>query len=60
MLSRRRFATREQARVEGMVFIDWYNTVRRHSSNQMLNPVSLETAADAAAAATTGAVKEVA
>lgn len=59
LLSRRRFATREQARVEVMVFIDWYNTVRRHSSNQMLNPVSLETAADAAAT-TTGAVKEVA
>ncbi len=53
LLSRRRFATREQARVEVMTFIDYYNRVRRHSTNKMLSPIDFENAA-----ATNAATKE--
>ncbi len=36
------FATREQARRVVAGWIDEYNTVRRHSTNQMLSPVDFE------------------
>jgi putative transposase len=42
LLSRRRFATKEQARREVARFIDAYNHRRRHSSCQMLPPVAYE------------------
>lgn len=42
LLSRRRFATKEQARREVAGFIDRYNHQRRHSSCEMLNPVAYE------------------
>jgi putative transposase len=42
LLSRRRFATRDQARREVAQFIDAYNHRRRHSSCQMLPPVAYE------------------
>ena len=44
MLSRHRFATREQARRAVAAFIDEYNTDRRHSTNGMLSPVDYERA----------------
>jgi putative transposase len=44
LLSRRHFATREQARREVAAFIDEYNTDRRHSTNGMLSPVDYERA----------------
>ncbi|MDQ4033395.1 MAG: integrase core domain-containing protein [Actinomycetota bacterium] len=39
-----RFATREQARPAVAAWIEEYNTVRRHSTNQMLSPVDYERA----------------
>jgi putative transposase len=53
LLSRRRFATKEQARRAVARFIDAYNHRRRHSSCEMLPPVAYEAllaqrAADAA------------
>jgi len=36
------FATREQARRAVASWIDEYNTIRRHSTNHMLNPVDYE------------------
>jgi putative transposase len=44
LLSRRHFATREQARRAVAAFIDEYNTDRRHSTNGMLSPVDYERA----------------
>lgn len=42
LLSRRRFATKDQARREVAGFIDSYNHRRRHSSCEMLPPVAYE------------------
>jgi len=42
LLSRRHFATRDQARREVARFIDAYNHQRRHSSCEMLPPVAYE------------------
>ncbi len=42
LLSRRRFATKEQARREIAAFVDAYNHRRRHSSCQMMSPVAYE------------------
>jgi putative transposase len=42
LLSRRQFATKDQARREVARFIDAYNHRRRHSSCQMLAPVAYE------------------
>jgi putative transposase len=42
LLSRRRFATKAEARREVARFIDRYNTVRRHSSCEMHSPVDYE------------------
>lgn len=42
LLSRRRFATRDQARREVARFIDTYNTRRRHSSADMMSPIAYE------------------
>ena len=42
LLSRRRFATRDQARREVAWFIDAYNHRRRHSACDMLPPVAYE------------------
>jgi putative transposase len=42
LLSRRRFATKDQARREVARFIDVYNHRRRHSSCEMLPPVAYE------------------
>jgi putative transposase len=42
LLSRRHFATKEQARREVADFIDRYNHRRRHSSAEMLPPVAYE------------------
>jgi transposase InsO family protein len=42
LLSRRHFATKDQARREVAGFIDRYNHRRRHSSAQMLPPVAYE------------------
>ena len=42
LLSRRRFATKEQARREVAAFIDRYNNRRRHSSAEMKPPVAYE------------------
>src|SRR3954447_5603891 len=42
LLSRRRFATKDQARCEVARFIDAYNHRRRHSSCEMLPPVAYE------------------
>ena len=39
-----RFTTREQARRAVAAWIEEYNTVRRHSTNQMLSPVDYERA----------------
>lgn len=55
LLSRRHFATKDQARREVARFIDTYNHRRRHSSCEMLPPVAYEAllaqrAADAAEA----------
>lgn len=40
LLSWRHFATREQARKAVAVWIDEYNTTRRHSTNGMLSPAA--------------------
>ena len=42
LLSRRHFATKDQARREVAAFIDRYNHRRRHSSAEMLPPVAYE------------------
>lgn len=42
LLSRRHFATRDQARREVARFVDVYNHRRRHSSCEMLSPVAYE------------------
>jgi transposase InsO family protein len=42
LLSRRRFATKAQARQEVAAFIDAYNHRRRHSSAEMMAPVAYE------------------
>jgi len=42
LLSRRHFATKDQARREVAEFIDRYNHRRRHSSAEMLSPVAYE------------------
>jgi len=42
LLSRKRFATKEQARREVATFIDKYNNRRRHSSAEMKSPVAFE------------------
>jgi transposase InsO family protein len=44
LLARRHFLTREQARRAVAVFIDDYNTHRRHSTNGMLSPIDYERA----------------
>ena len=56
LLSRRHFATKDQARREVARFIDAYNHRRRHSSCEMLPPVAYEQvlAERAAEAARTG------
>jgi transposase InsO family protein len=43
LLSRRHFATKDQARREVAEFIDRYNHRRRHSSAEMRSPVAYET-----------------
>ena len=52
LLSRRRFASRDQARREIAQFIDVYNHRRRHSSCEMLLPVAYEAVLAARATAT--------
>ena len=52
LLSRRRFATNDQARREVARFIDVYNHRRRHSSCEMLPPVAYEAVLAARAADT--------
>src|SRR3954466_16010827 len=42
LLSRRHFATKDQARWEVARFVDAYNHRRRHSSCEMLPPVAYE------------------
>ena len=42
LLSRRRFATKDQARREVAAFIDAYNHRRRHSSAEMMAPAAYE------------------
>ena len=42
LLSRRRFATKAEARRAVAEFIDWYNRVRRHYSCQMKSPIEFE------------------
>jgi hypothetical protein len=46
------FATREQARHAVVGWIDEYNTIRRHSTAQMMPPVAYELAQAQAAART--------
>jgi len=41
-LSRRDFATKNQARREVAAFIDRYNRLRRHSTCEMRSPVDYE------------------
>jgi len=41
-LSRRHFATKDQARREVAAYIDAYNHQRRHSSAEMMPPVAYE------------------
>jgi transposase InsO family protein len=52
LLSRHRFATKEQARREVAAFIDRYNHRRRHSSCEMKSPVAYEQLLAARAAET--------
>lgn len=54
LLSRRTFATKDQARAEVAAFIDRYNATRRHSTCEMRSPIQFEAilAARAAEAAT--------
>lgn len=42
LLSRRSFATKDQARREVAAFIDRYNTTRRHSTCEMRSPIQFE------------------
>ena len=42
LLSRRRFATKDQARREVAAFIDAYNHRRRHSAREMMAPAAYE------------------
>jgi len=42
LLSRKRFATKVEARREVATFIDRYNTTRRHSSCEMKSPINYE------------------
>jgi transposase InsO family protein len=42
LLSRRSFATKDQARAEVAAFIDRYNTTRRHSTCEMRSPIQFE------------------
>ena len=49
LLSRQHFSTREQARRAVAGWIDEYNTVRRHSTDDMLSPVDYERRQAAAA-----------
>ena len=42
LLSRRRFATKAEARREVARYIDRYNTTRRHSSCEMKSPIDYE------------------
>lgn len=42
LLSRRSFATKDQARREVAAWIDRYNTVRRHSTCEMRSPIQFE------------------
>jgi transposase InsO family protein len=42
LLRDHRFATREQARTAVAGWIDEYNTIRRHSTNNMLIPIDYE------------------
>jgi putative transposase len=52
LLSRRQFATRDEARQVVAGWIDrFYNRVRRHSSLEMRSPIDYELAADAGAQA---------
>jgi len=52
LLSRRQFATRDEARAAVAGWIDrFYNRIRRHSSAGMRSPIDHELAAAAAAAA---------
>jgi transposase InsO family protein len=61
LLSRRRFATKDQARREVAAFIDNYNHRRRHSSAEMMAPVAYEAVlAERAARASGGSSAEVA
>ena len=61
LLSRRRFATRDQARREVAAFIDAYNHRRRHSSAEMMAPAAYEQLlADRAARAAQPSPEEVA
>ncbi len=50
LLSRKRFATKSDARREVARFIDRYNRVRRHSSCEMRSPVDYEQLLDEKAA----------
>lgn len=45
LLRQQHFSTREQARRAVAEWIEEYNTVRRHSTNQMLSPLEYERAA---------------
>ena len=42
LLSRKRFATKAEARRAVATFIDRYNTTRRHSSCEMKSPINYE------------------
>ena len=45
LITRRRYQTRDQARADIAAWIDtWYNTVRLHSTNNMLSPIEYELA----------------
>jgi len=50
LLSRRHFATKDQARRQVAGFIDRYNHQRRHSTCEMLHPVAYEAVLAARAA----------
>jgi transposase InsO family protein len=51
LLSVNHFSTRTQARAAVADWIDEYNRIRRHSTNQMLAPITFELAQAAQAAA---------
>lgn len=50
LLSRRHFATKDQARREVAAYIDNYNHRRRHSSCEMMLPVAYQQVLDERAA----------